>query len=174
MCRCISRRDRCAAWTVACALFGVLAVTAACSGGDDAEPATTSSSSRSSSTTVVSPVELAGTSWRLSSIERDGETIDAASDVPAVVSFGQDELEAYDGVNTASGSYGVDGDELTVDALFTTEIATTGPALPQYELFGFLEQGGSVEIDSAADTLRLELADATTLVFERGAGGVPD
>ncbi len=162
-------------WTVACALFAVLVVTAACSGGDDAEPATTSSSpSVSSSTTVLSPAELAGTSWRLTSIERDGETVDARSDVPAVVSFEQEELEAYDGVNTASGSYGVDGDELAVDALFTTEIATTGPALPQYELFEFLEQGGRVQIDSADDTLRLELADATTLVFERGAGGVPD
>ena len=158
--------------TVACALLGVLAVTAACSGGDVAEPAATSSSP--SSTTVASPVELAGMSWRLSSIERDGETIDAASDVPAMVSFEQEELEAYDGVNTSSGSYAVDGDELTVDSLLTTEIASTGPALPQYELFGFLEQGGGVEIDPATDTLRLELADATTLVFDRGAGGVPD
>jgi len=104
-------------------------------------------------------VELAGTSWRLVSLEDlEGVSATAAGDVPAVVTFDATDIEGYDGVDTATGTYELDGERITIEL---DEVSALGPSDdPGIEqlLFGLL-----VDVD------RAELAGGD-LVLHHGAG----
>ena len=117
-------------------------------------------------------VELAGSSWILIAVDLDGTPEDASrTAVPAVINFGQGTIDAYDGVNTISGSFEVVGSELTITVDEPSKIPYPGPRQPQYAMFERLTSVLSVELEG--EERRLGLPKGAALIFEPAAGGVP-
>ncbi len=164
MCRCISRRDRCVAGPSR-------APCSACSSSRrPARGATTPSPPRRRRVRrprrwchpSSSPVRRGGSAPSNATATRSTQRATS----PRWCRSPTTSSRRYDGVNTATGSYDVDGDELTVGPVARTEIAAAGRQLPQYELFELLERGSARRPTGDPDGLRLELDDATVLVFE--------
>lgn len=158
-------------------------IPAACAAGDDdslddavsaPRPSGPGESPDSTTTTTEAEdaVELDGTAWRLTAIEQDGEAIDtSAAEVPAVVTFDGDSVEVYDGVNTASGEYRIDGASLSIELGSSTELGYPGSTIPQHELIDLLPSVEEAESDGAE--LELHLGDGPVLRFELSMGITP-
>jgi heat shock protein HslJ len=133
---------------------------------------TTSTTTTSTTEAELPPVELEGTAWRLMTVELEGQTIDtSAAAVPAVITFSGDGIEAYDGVNIASGTYRVEGDAVQVE-LGPPPSPAPYPeeAIPQYLLIPWLDRVEEIQVDGWSLTLGLD--DGSRLSFI-AAGGVP-
>jgi hypothetical protein len=134
--------------------------------------APTSTTTTSTTEPESPPVELEGTAWRLMTVELDGQAIDtSAAAVPAVITFSGNGIEAYDGVNIASGTYRVEGDAMEVE-LGPPPYPAPYPeeAIPQYLLIPWLDRVEEVQVDGWSLTLGLD--DGSRLSFI-AAGGVP-
>lgn len=169
-----TRRFRCC---LASALL--VLVIGACSDGDGGDagdgPTTTATVRTTTSTTSAGDadadddidadeVELAGTAWRLVElVDADGERTSAAGDVPAVISFDASQVEGYDGVDTATGSYELDGDELSIELEDVSELGPpSDPGIEQllFELLGDVDRAeiddGELVLHHDGGELRLE------------------
>ena len=121
---------------------------------------------------VAAPIDLRDTRWRLTDVTTANESANATlAEVPAVVTFGQDEIEVYDGVNTATGTFEIDGSEVSISLGAPSTIAYPPTPQPQYELIALLPNAVSGELLQDTD-LRLVLDDGTALTFEVAAGGL--
>lgn len=117
-------------------------------------------------------LELAGTAWRLTSIERGGKAVDTSrAEVPAVLSFDEQEVEAYDGLNTAVGAYRAEGSTLSVELTDATSFGYPGDALPQYRLLAELPSARSARVEGS--TLQISTDDGTVLGFDLASGSAP-
>ncbi len=88
-----------------------------------------------------------------------------------MVTFGQDEIEVYDGVNTATGTFEIDGSDVTITLGTPSTITYPPTPQPQYELIQQLPNVVSGELLQDTD-LRLVLDDGTALTFEVAGGGL--
>ncbi len=121
---------------------------------------------------VAAPIDLRDTRWRLTDVTTANESANATlAEVPAVVTFGQDEIEVYDGVNTATGTFEIDGSEVSITLGAPSTITYPPTPQPQYELIQLLPTVVSGELLQDTD-LRLVLDDGTALTFEAAAGGL--
>ena len=121
---------------------------------------------------VAAPIDLRDTRWRLTDVTTANESANATlAEVPAVVTFGQDEIEVYDGVNTATGTFDIDGSEVSITLGAPSTITYPPTPQPQYELIQLLPTVVSGELLQDTD-LRLVLDDGTVLLFEVAAGGL--
>lgn len=121
---------------------------------------------------VAAPIDLSDTSWRLIDVASANESANATlAPVPAIVTFSDDGVEVYDGVNTATGSFEVVGSDVSIDLGPPTEIPYPPQPQPQYRLIELLPTVQSGEL--LPDTnLRLVLDGDTVLTFEVVAGGL--
>ena len=121
---------------------------------------------------VAAPIDLRDTAWRLIDVSSENESANATlAPVPAVVTFGQTDIEVYDGVNTATGTFEVDGSEVSIELSAPSTIEYPPMPQPQYELIEQLPDVVTGEL--LKDTnLRLVLDDGTALTFETAAGGL--
>lgn len=116
------------------------------------------------------PVELENTSWTLTDISSENVSTNATlGPVPAVVTFGEGTVEAYDGLNTATGTYELDGVELSVELDSVSEVPVTGEALPQYQLIELLEQVDGAQL--VGEALLLTVGTSGSLRLEPTSGG---
>ena len=121
---------------------------------------------------VAAPIDLRDTRWQLTDVTTANESANATlAEVPAVVTFGQDEIEVYDGVNTATGTFEIDGSEVSITLGAPSTITYPPTPQPQYELIQLLPTVVSGELLQDTD-LRLVLDDGTALTFEAAAGGL--
>jgi heat shock protein HslJ len=123
----------------------------------------------------ANPVELENTTWRLTDLSRRTasatESLNATlGPVPAVVTFGEGTVEAYDGVNTATGTFRAEGAEVAIELDEVTDLPVVGEPLPQHELFGLLRDVTGAEVADDG-TLTLLVGDRASLRFERVVGG---
>jgi hypothetical protein len=182
----MSRRNRTRRQAVAVA-SALLLTAAACSDGDDgrddqagnvtAPPATLDSTTTSSPQdqpddgSTGGAASLAGTAWLLDRVvEPGGQPVDAGTGpVPAIVTFSEQGVDVYDGVNTVGGEYSLEGDEVRLELGTPSQFPYPGDALPEYELIGHLARLERAEIDGSR--LQLTSSDGTRLDFEQAAGG---
>ena len=184
----MSRRTR-MRWQVVAVASALLLTTAACSDGDDgredqagnvtAPPATLDTTTTATSLPQDQPdggstgeaVSLAGTAWLLDRVvEPGGQPVDAGTGpVPAIVTFSEQGVDIYDGVNTVGGEYSMEGDEVRLELGTPSQFPYPGDALPEYELIGHLARLERAVIDGAR--LQLTSSDGTRLDFEQAAGG---
>ena len=121
---------------------------------------------------VAAPIDLRDTRWRLTDVTTATESANATlAEVPAIVTFGQEEIEVYDGVNTATGTFDIDGSEVSITLGAPSTITYPPTPQPQYELIQLLPTVVSGELLQDTD-LRLVLDDGTALIFEVAAGGL--
>jgi len=121
---------------------------------------------------VAAPIDLRDTAWRLIDVASDNGSANATlAPVPAVVTFGETDIEVYDGVNTAAGTFEVDGSDVSIDLGAPSTIAYPPQTQPQYQLIAQLPSAASGEL-LANTNLRLVLEDGTALTFEVAAGGL--
>lgn len=160
----------------------LLVTTAACSdddGREDQAGNVTAPPATLETTTTTAPEEpedqpadpngtLAGTAWLLGRIVEPGEDpVDATSGpVPAIVSFSEQSVDVYDGVNTVGGEYSIDGDEVRFE-LGTPSQFPYPDDLPQYELIAHLATLERAVVDG--ERMQLTLSDGTVLDFELAA-----
>lgn len=121
---------------------------------------------------VAAPIDLRNTSWRLIDVATPNESANATlAPVPAIVTFAEDSVEVYDGVNTATGTFEIDGSDVSVELGAATEIPYPPQSQPQFQLIDLLPTAQSGEL--LPDTnLRLVLDGETVLTFEVVAGGL--
>ncbi len=169
----MSRRIPRASAAVALAL--VLLVAPACSddGREDQAGNVTAPPVTLETTTTQDPGSgeagsLAGTAWLLDRIvEPDGTEVDTTEGpVPAIVSFTEQGIDVYDGVNTVGGEYSQEGDEVLLE-LGTPSQFPYPDQLPQYGLIPGLGQLDRVAVDGAR--MQVTLDDGTALHFEQAA-----
>ena len=112
------------------------------------------------------PGSLSGTAWRLEEIvDPDGTTVDVTdASVPAIVSFGDQGVDVFDGVNTVGGEYSVDGGEVQLELGTPSEFPYPDDQ-PQYALIPGLAQLERAALDGAR--LQLTLRDGTVFDFSQ-------
>ena len=114
--------------------------------------ACTSSGSGSSPSASVAAVELAGTSWVVTSV--NGEFVDATN--PPTIAFGADgTVSGTTGCNQYKGPYEVTGNQITVGALSMTMMLCEGPGGESETLFAPAMQGATTWAVDAAGNLAL-------------------
>lgn len=119
---------------------------------------------------VAAPIDLRNTAWRLIDVSIENESANATlAPVPAVVTFTETDVEVYDGVNTATGSFQVDGSDVSITLGAPSEVPYPAKPEPQYDLIELLPGTESGEL--LPDTnLRLVLEGDTVLTFEVATG----
>ena len=183
----MSRRNR-TWWQAGAVASALLLMVTACSDGEGREgqagnvtappatldtPTTTSPQDPPDDGSTGEAVSLAGTAWLLDQVVEPGaEPVDAGTGpVPAIVTFSEQGVDIYDGVNTVGGEYSMEGDEVRLELGTPSQFPYPGDALPEYELIGHLARLERAVIDGAR--LQLTSSDGTRLDFEQAAGGAP-
>jgi len=156
----------------------LLVAGAACSddGGADGDGTTTAPSTTAEMTTSTTdasgdeasgqPGALAQTAWVLARIvEPGGANVDASTGpVPAVISFGAQGVDVFDGINTVGGEYTLQDGEVSFE-LGTPSQFPYPDDLPQYGLIGHLARLERAVVDGS--TMQFTLRDGTVLDFEQ-------
>jgi len=143
--------------TLAALLLGALLLMA-CTAPATGEPAPTGGTGG----TTAPAGELAGTRWVLSDLNGTAPVAEATLQFDA-----EGRLAGTTGCNQYGGSYSVEGANLAVGELVSTEMACTADGVMQQELnfLNALSQATGYSI--VGETLTIEAADGARLVFTR-------
>jgi len=112
------------------------------------------------------PAPLEGTVWRLEEITGPQSTSAAGLTRPATVRFESGRLSGYSGCNNFSGSYRVEGGQLTVGPVASTQMACPEPGSSVEQAF-HKALTGTLQYSVAGDALTLTSASGATLRFDR-------
>lgn len=164
------------AWAAVAIAFTVLVAGSCSDDGREDQPGNVTAPPVTLETTTTQDPEsgetgsLAGTAWLLGQIVGpDGAAVDTTGgSVPAIVSFTEQGVDVFDGVNTVGGEYSKEGDEVRFE-LGTPSQFPYPDDQPQYGLIPGLAQLERVVVDGAR--MQMNLRDGTALHFEQATDG---
>jgi len=143
------------------ALFAVLVLAVAACGGAQPTPTPVPSG----------PIELAGTKWLLIRyLSPDGALFTVPAAVTPIAEFSADVMSGNAGCNTFNGGYSIDGDNLRLDPMNSTQVACEEPIASVEN--AYLAALGVVDKVAFLQDGNLQLWDSegkTTLVFLKGS-----
>ena len=146
----------------------VALIAAACGPGAQA---TSVPASASPSASAAGPLNLDGTSWRLSDyISPDGAHFTVPAAVTPLAEFKDGMMTGHSGCNTFSTTYTVEGDAIKLGPIVSTKMACAEPMASVEN--AYLAALGTVDKVAILDDGKLQLWDTagkTTLAFLQGS-----